>query len=55
VSIEDFLNTMAPHFAKATCLKDNTLFDITNTTQELLEHLKTLEKNNVADDILFTK
>tara|TARA_B100000795_G_scaffold130321_1_gene97225 strand:- start:13913 stop:14758 length:846 start_codon:yes stop_codon:yes gene_type:complete len=55
VSIESFLDTITPHFAKATCLKDNTLFDITNTTQKLLEHLKTLEKNNVADDILFTK
>ncbi len=46
---------MTPHFSKAIFLKDNTQFDISSSEKELVKHLKTLEKNNVADDILFTK
>ena len=54
-SVEKFLKTMTPHFSKAIFLKDNTQFDISSSEKELVKHLKTLEKNNVADDILFTK
>jgi len=54
-SVEKFLKTMTPHFSKAIFLKDNTQFDISSSEKELVKHLKILEKNNVADDILFTK
>jgi len=54
-SVEKFLKTITPHFSKAIFLKDNTQFDISSSEKELVKHLKTLEKNNVADDILFTK
>ena len=54
-SVEKFIKTITPHFSKAIFLKDNTQFDISNSEKELVKHLKTLEKNNVADDILFTK
>ena len=54
-SVEKFLKKMTPHFSKAIFLKDNTQFDISSSEKELVKHLKTLEKNNVADDILFTK
>ena len=54
-SVEKFIKTMTPHFSKAIFLKDNTQFDISSSEKELVKHLKTLEKNNVADDILFTK
>ena len=54
-SVEKFLKTMTPHFSKAIFLKDNTQYDISSSEKELVKHLKTLEKNNVADDILFTK
>ena len=54
-SVEKFLKTITPHFSKAIFLKDNTQYDISNSEKELVKHLKTLEKNNVADDILFTK
>ena len=54
-SVEKFLKAMTPHFSKAIFLKDNTQFDISSSEKELVKHLKTLEKNNVADDILFTK
>ena len=54
-SVEKFLKAITPHFSKAIFLKDNTQFDISNSEKELVKHLKTLEKNNVADDILFTK
>jgi FkbM family methyltransferase len=54
-SVEKFIKTMTPHFSKAIFLKENTQFDISSSEKELVKHLKTLEKNNVADDILFTK
>ena len=54
-SVEKFIKTITPHFSKAIFLKDNTQFDISSSEKELVKHLKTLEKNNVADDILFTK
>ena len=54
-SVEKFLKTMTPHFSKAIFLKDNTQFDISSSEKELVKHLKILEKNNVADDILFIK
>ena len=54
-SVEKFLKTITPHFSKAIFLKDNTQYDISSSEKELVKHLKTLEKNNVADDILFTK
>ena len=54
-SVEKFLKAITPHFSKAIFLKDNTQFDISSSEKELVKHLKTLEKNNVADDILFTK
>jgi len=54
-SLEKFLKAITPHFSKAIFLKDNTQFDISSSEKELVKHLKTLEKNNVADDILFTK
>lgn len=54
-SVEKFLKTITPHFSKAIFLKDNTQFDISSSEKELVKHLKKLEKNNVADDILFTK
>jgi FkbM family methyltransferase len=54
-SVEKFLKTITPHFSKAIFLKDNTQFDISSSEKELVKHLKILEKNNVADDILFTK
>lgn len=54
-SVEKFLKTITPHFSKAIFLKDNSQFDISSSEKELVKHLKTLEKNNVADDILFTK
>jgi FkbM family methyltransferase len=54
-SVVKFLKTITPHFSKAIFLKDNTQFDISSSEKELVKHLKTLEKNNVADDILFTK
>ena len=54
-SVEKFLKTITPHFSKAIFLKDNTQFDISSSEKELVKHLKTLEKNNVADDILFTE
>jgi FkbM family methyltransferase len=54
-SVENFLKTITPHFAIATCLKNNTTFNISFTEKELIKHLKSLEKNNAADDILFTK
>ncbi len=54
-SVEKFLKAITPHFSKAIFLKDNTQFDISSSKKELVKHLKTLEKNNVADDILFTK
>ena len=54
-SVEKFLKTITPHFSKVIFLKDNTQFDISSSEKELVKHLKTLEKNNVADDILFTK
>ena len=54
-SVEKFIKTVTPHFSKAIFLKDNTQFDISSSEKELVKHLKTLEKNNVADDILFTK
>ena len=54
-SVEKFIKAITPHFSKAIFLKDNTQFDISSSEKELVKHLKTLEKNNVADDILFTK
>ena len=54
-SVEKFLKTITPHFSKAIFLKDNTQYDISSSEKELVKHLKTLEKDNVADDILFTK
>ena len=54
-SVEKFIKTITPHFSKAIFLKDNTQFDISSSEKELVKHLKTLEKNNVADDILFTE
>ena len=54
-SVEKFLKAITPHFSKAIFLKDNTQYDISSSEKELVKHLKTLEKNNVADDILFTK
>ena len=54
-SVEKFIKTITPHFSKVIFLKDNTQFDISSSEKELVKHLKTLEKNNVADDILFTK
>jgi len=54
-SVEKFIKTITPHFSKAIFLKDNIQFDISSSEKELVKHLKTLEKNNVADDILFTK
>ena len=54
-SVEKFIKTITPHFSVAIFLKDNTQFDISSSEKELVKHLKTLEKNNVADDILFTK
>ena len=54
-SVEKFIKTITPHFSKAIFLKENTQFDISSSEKELVKHLKTLEKNNVADDILFTK
>lgn len=54
-SVEKFIKTITPHFSKAIFLKDNTQLDISSSEKELVKHLKTLEKNNVADDILFTK
>lgn len=54
-SVEKFLKAITPHFSVAIFLKKNTQFDISSSEKELVKHLKTLEKNNVADDILFTK
>ncbi len=55
VSVAAFLETITPHFKTAVFLKNNTTFDISNNSLELLAYIQTLEKNNVADDILFTK
>ena len=54
-SVEKFLKAITPHFSAAIFLKENTQFDISSSEKELVKYLKTLEKNNVADDILFTK
>lgn len=54
-TVDDFLKKITPHFSKAVFLKDSTNFNISGQEKQLLEHLKLLEKNNVSDDILFTK
>jgi FkbM family methyltransferase len=55
VTVEEFLKIITPHFSKATFLKNNTIFDLQKTSNELVSYVKNLESKNIADDILFTK
>ncbi|MFT5646625.1 MAG: FkbM family methyltransferase [Aureispira sp.] len=55
VTVEEFLKNITPHFSKATFLKNNTIFDLEKTSDQLISYVKNLESKNIADDILFTK
>lgn len=55
VTSAQFLELIAPHFTKATFVRNNKEISLANNGKEALTYIDTLLSQNQSDDILFTK